>query len=105
MTGAGLTGVGLGVGLAVGFALADLLGVAVVDALVGAAVVEGAALDERLPDVVALEATAGDTAAFETAALETADTVDDAVPLALASALDGARRAPLDGGDRLHTLL
>lgn len=84
-----MTGVGLGVGLAVGFALADLLGVGVVDALVGAAVVEGAALNEPPAAVVALEAAAGDTAALETAALEATGTADDAAPLALARALDG----------------
>ncbi|HWF42263.1 MAG TPA: hypothetical protein VN683_09285 [Acidothermaceae bacterium] len=89
LTGVGLTGVGLGAGFAVGFALADLLGVGVVDALVGAAVVEGAALDEPPPEVFALEATAGDTAALETATLETAGIADDAAPLALASVLDG----------------
>jgi hypothetical protein len=88
LTGVGLTGVGLGTGFAVGFALADLLGVGVVDALVGA-VVAGAALDELALVALALEAAAGEMAALEAAALETPGAADDAGPLALATALDG----------------
>jgi hypothetical protein len=89
-----LTGVGVGVGfdggLAVGFALADLLGVGVADALVGAAVVEGAARDELAVDA-ALEMAALEPAELE-AALDTAgtaDTAEEATALVLLSALDG----------------
>lgn len=71
-------------GFAVGFALADLLGVGVVAALVGPAVVAGAGLDEPAFDAAALEGAALETAALD-AGLETAD---EAAPLAMASALD-----------------
>jgi hypothetical protein len=87
-TGVVPTGVGFGAGFAVGFALADLPGVGVADAFVGAAVVEGAALDELPPEATALDAAALETAALE-AALEAAGTADEARPLVLASALDG----------------
>ena len=83
-----MTGVGLGTDFGVGFAVADLVGVGVPVALVGAAVVRGAALDEPAPDVVALDAAALETAALE-AALETVGRADEATPLALLSALDG----------------
>ena len=81
---------GVGVGFGAGFALADLLGVGVTEALVGAAVVRGAALDEPALEGIALEAAALETAALEVG-LETAGTAEEATPLALLSALDGVR--------------
>lgn len=83
-----LTGVGFGAGFAVGFALADLLGVGVADALLGADVADRAVLDEPAPDAVPLESAALETGALE-AAPETAVEADEATPLALPSALDG----------------
>jgi hypothetical protein len=88
LTGVGLTGVGFGTGFAVGFALADLLGVGVVDALVGPAAVTGAALDGGALAAVVLEAAALETAALD-AGLEMAGPADEAAPLALARALEG----------------
>jgi hypothetical protein len=92
-----LTGLGFGAGVVDGFALTDVLEVGVTAALVGAAVEREA--DAPAPEAVALEAAAGETAALETAALETAaletapletaGPADDAVPLALPTALDG----------------
>jgi hypothetical protein len=87
LAGVGLTGVDVGAGFAVGFTPADLLGVGVVDALVGPAVVTDAALDEPVPEV-ALEAAALEAAVVE-AGLEIADSADEAAPLALLNALDG----------------
>jgi len=83
-----LAGVGVGAGFAVGFALADLVGVGVADALVGAFVDDGVALDELAantpaPDSVALEAAALESAAAE-AALDPTAEADEAAPLALA---------------------
>ena len=76
-----LTGVGFGVGFAVGFALADLLGVGVTAALLGAVVDDCAALDEPELDAAALET--GELGA----PLETAAALDEATPLALTGAL------------------
>jgi hypothetical protein len=82
-----LTGIGLGAGFAVGFALADLLGVGVTAALLGAEVDGSAALDDA-PEAVALDAAALETGALE-AALDTAAAADEATVLTLPSALDG----------------
>jgi len=78
-----VTAVGLGADFAVGFALAHLLGVGVTDALIGAAVVAGASLDEP-----SLEAAALETGALE-AGLETAGPAEEATPLAPLNARDG----------------
>jgi len=85
--GAGVVLTGDGVGFAVGFALADLVGVGVAAALVGAFVDDAVALDELAanapaPDAVVLEAAALESAAPE-AVLDPTAEADDATPLAL----------------------
>ncbi len=81
-----LTGVGFAVGGAVGFALADLLGVGVAEALLGADVVEGDAPAASAPDAALDDAAALETGALE-AALDTTADADEAAPLALPGAL------------------
>ena len=78
-----LTGVGVGAGFTVGFALADFVGVA--EALVGAFVDDGVALDEVAADAPAPEEIALDAAAVESAALELDPTAeaDEAASLEL----------------------
>ena len=88
--GAGVVLTGVGAGFAVGFALADLVGVGVAEALVGAFVDDVVALDELAANAPAPAAVALAAAALETAALEAAsDTTaeaDEAAPLALPGA-------------------
>ena len=81
---------GVGAGFAVGFALADLVGVGVAEALVGAFVDDRVALDELAvnapaPAAIALAAAALESGALE-AAPETAAEADEAAPLALPGA-------------------
>ncbi len=75
-----------GVGFAVGFALADLVGVGVAEALVGAFVDDAVALElaanAPAPDAVAPEAAALETGALE-ATLDPTAEADEAAPLEL----------------------
>lgn len=83
--GAGAVLTGVGVGFPVGFALADLVGVEVAEALVGAFVDDGVALDVPAASAPAPEEVTLEAAALESAALELDPTAeaDEAASLAL----------------------